>query len=314
MQKNVGPERPDDRSDDDRIDLSQGLPINGKKGKIVLNKSAIVTVALIVAICVVIGLIVSDYTHKKNSQPKITEQGHYTENGAYISDIAKPYAEDAAPTVAPLRPQSAGEGLLPVFYEANTEKKRIAVTISGKVNEDQMRLLMQTASETGARFTFFPTGEMLRSDPEMWITVYLMGHEIESAGWSGARYLAMNGEEEMAQEIDRAIEALRNCINAQYQLHFIRTNDLYDDEYLPLHAILKSRGVYGIARQSVQMSKSTSQDAIRSGAIINMQIGEQSAEDLCRIIEYIVSQGYEIVSMNTLFEYPPNVLSTPESE
>ena len=53
---------------------------------------------------------------------------------------------------------------------------------------------------------------------------------------------------------------------------------------------------------------------IHPGMIINMEIGSLSIDDLCRCIEHLGSLGYELVTMNELFEYPPNYLSSAGNE
>ena len=285
------------------------LPVHKKQGKVKLNPSALITVLLLIAIAVVAVLIVRDILHKRTAQPQIIEMNVPHSGGSAVSGAA-----DVETTPLPLRPESAGEGLLPVFYGANTEEKKLAVTLSGSINESQMGKLVAAASAVGGKLTFFPTGEALEKNVPMWAQVNLMGHEIETSGYSGKRFLEMDGISGIAADLDRACAALSDWINADYKLHFIRTGDLYDDEYLLLHRALSERGFYGVARQSLQLSKQVTDADIRPGMILNMEIGALSADDLCRYIEHLSSLGYSLVTMNELFEYPPNYVSSAGNE
>lgn len=188
------------------------------------------------------------------------------------------------------------------------------MTVSGSLSESQMGKLVSAAAQIGAKLTFFPTGESLEKNVPMWAQVNLMGHEIETSGYSGKRFLEMDGLSGIAGDLDRACAALSDWINADYRLHFIRTNDLYDDDYLLLHRALSERGFYGVARQSLQLSKQVTDEDIRPGMIINMEVGSLSVDDLCRYIEHLDGLGYSLVSMNELFEYPPNYLSSAGNE
>ena len=289
--------------------FENGLPLNKKQGKVKLNTSALITVLLLIAIAAVAFLIVRDILDKKTAQPQIIEM-----NVPHSGDAASSNSTEIQTTPAPLRPESAAEGLLPVFYGANTDEKKLAVTVSGLLTESQMGKLVSAAAQIDAKLTFFPTGESLVKNVPMWAQVNLMGHEIETAGYSGKRFLEMDGIGGINEDLGKACAALSDWINADYKLHFIRTNDLYDDEYLLLHKALGEKGFYGIARQSLQLSKQVTDEDIRPGMIINMEIGALGVDDLCRYIGHLSDLGYRLVSMNELFEYPPNYLSSAGNE
>lgn len=293
-----------------RREYPEGLPMRKKEGKVRLNVGVIVTGALIVAILVVVILIARDILQKRSATPQIREMD--VPHSVDTATDARGTAADATPL--PLRPESAGEGLLPVFYSANTTQNRLAVTVSGTLTESQMGKLISTAAQLEAKLTFFPTGEALEKNVPMWAQVNLMGHEIESAGYSGRRYLTMDGAAEIGEDLEKACAALRDWINADYRLHFLRTNDLYDDEYLLLHRAMSEKGFYGVARQAVQLSRQVTDEDIHAGMIVNMEIGTLSADDLCRYLEHLDSLGYTLVTMNELFEYPPNYVSSAGDE
>ena len=294
----------------DPQEYSQKLPLIERKKKVKLNAGAIVTVLLIVAILAVVILIASDIMDKKTAPPQIREM-EVPHSAATGND---PVRTQTSATPVPLRPESAGEGLLPVFYRANTQQRKLALTVSGTLTESQMGKLVTAASQVGAKLTFFPTGEEVEKNVPMWAQVNLMGHEIESAGYSGVRYLTLGEAEKIDAELEKACTALRDWIHADYQLHFLRTNDLYDDEYLLLHRTLDRKGFYGIARQALQMNRLVTDEDIVPGMIINMEIGSLNIDDLCRTVSHLDEMGYTLVTMNELFEYPPNYLSSAGDE
>ena len=307
--------RPQDDEVERQLHQLGALPAEKKRGKVRLNADAVITVVLIAAIIVAAVLIARDIIGKKDGAPVIRDMGNYYTAVPQGAESGGSYATDAQATPAPLRPVSAGEGLLPVFYRANTGERKIAVTVSGNLNEGQLIRLTDAAQQVGARLTFFPTGEGVEKNVDAWKMVNLLGHEIESSGYRGKRFLDMSSEEEMSAELDSAVQALRDWIYADYQPHFIRTNDMYDDEYLPLHRLLKQHGFYGIARQSVQLSRQVTDEEIQSGVIVNMEIGSLSVDDLCRYLIHLHNDlGFEIVSLNELFEYPPNYISNAGDE
>ena len=298
--------RANTQKQDDPRDFD-ALPLVKKKGRVKVNVGTLITLLLCLAIIVALVFIIKDIVRKRNMEPRIINGADYEK---YVESLPTP-----TPTPEPLRPTAETEGCLPVFNRANTDTNKIAVTIGGSLSESKLSDILDCAQEAGARLTFFPLGKDVENSREIWNRAVLMGHEIESAGYSGKRFLEMEDDKARAQEVDKAIGVLKDNIDQNYELHFLRTRDMYDYDYPALHRILASRKVLGIASQKLILDPVTLPEEVESGMVIYMEIGNNfGVNEICTRIRALSAMGFELVTMNELFEYGPNAPSTAESD
>ena len=274
------------------------LPMKHPSGRIRFNLGTLVLVA---AILVFLGLIVYYIVSERKQQPSFD-----------VTDVYGHPQIALTPTPVPdKRPKAEREGLLPVFYAANTDEKQVAITVQGFLGESDMNALLSATLESGARLTFFPTGKQLVSSRDFWSAAALIGHEIESKGYTGNRLSDMN-DADMEKELDDVETVLRSFIGEEYKLHFLRTDDLADDENDRLHAMLARKGYKGVARWAVYQP--TRLEQIQPGQIIGVNLSSYDVKQLTKMITVLSENDYEMVTLNELFDYEPNMISSGENE
>jgi len=275
------------RQDEDR----PVLPIVKQNTRVKLNGSFFVTIILIAAIAFLGVAIYRSMTGEQ--EPTITV-------------IEDPYGGVVSTTQAPsLRPVGE-EGRLPVFYQANTSEKKIALTVQNIKSDEDLEIILGQAGTYGAKLTFFVTGTELTAYSNMWADVILGGHELESRGFTGA-VLNTLSDEEMRTELDMFTLCLRSIVGEGYMPHFVRTDSLADDTDARVNAYLSSQGYYGFARW--RMINPSSNAEFENGQIIYINLADYGTENTGKLMSYLEQNGWAMVTMNSLFEYEDNFAS-----
>lgn len=277
---------------------------SGKKYKI--NYNRLITLLMIVVIIVLGIVMVRDWKRKKQ-QP---EPNFINAGGFEGYNILQAAVTTDAPKAVSLRPEPEKEGMLPVFYQANTEEKRVCVTVDGCGDVTKLNKLLELCETYGAKLTFFPTGEEITENPSFWAAATLGGHEIENHTDANRR-LATLDEDDRNAEIFLQTQKLRAVIGEEYKPHFLRTNNLEDDSDEELHRLLAENGYLGVARWAQMTPASFS--AIESGQILAYSANEAGVQALSTAMRVLSENGYEMVTMNRLFDYPENLESREDA-
>lgn len=268
------------------------LPINRPKKQ--KRSGGFMTLLLLAAIAVLCVAIFKSMTGDDTSDPMVIDQ--------YGGITAVTTAAPAANLV--LRPVSEGPDLLPVFYEAGTEEKKLAFTVQHITDKEDLETILGQAGTYGVKLTFFVTGTELNRYSELWSDAILGGHEIESMGFTGAK-LASLSDEELKVEIDMFTFAARSLIGEGYQPHFLRTDTLSDDTDVRLHRYLASQGYYGISRWKAFNPTAVSQ--LAPGAILAVDLTSYGTDATGKLMKALEENGFAAVTMNSLFEYGDNL-------
>lgn len=267
-----------------------------------INYNKLVTLLMVLAVVALGVYIVQDIRAKKAEPQLVYTPG--TPSAGY--NIVLPGSTKEPEKQVSLRPEAEKEGLLPIFYQANTEEKRVAITVDSLGDSENVNRILDVLTEYGAKATFFPTGDEIMAHANLWSAAVLGGHEIENHTNTNSR-LALLGEDAKAEEIAMQTAILRDVIGMEYDPHFLRTNNLEDDTDEVLHALLKENGYYGIARWA-QMTPAAF-DAIRPGQIISYVANDAGVQALSAAVRVLSENGYQMVTLNALFEYPENLVS-----
>lgn len=267
-----------------------------------INYNKLVTLLMVLAVVALGVYIVQDIRAKKAEPQLVYTPG--TPSAGY--NIVLPGSTKEPEKQVSLRPEAEKEGLLPIFYQANTEEKRVAITVDSLGDSENVNRILEVLTEYGAKATFFPTGDEIMAHANLWSAAVLGGHEIENHTNTNSR-LALLGEDAKAEEIAMQTAILRDVIGMEYDPHFLRTNNLEDDTDEVLHALLKENGYYGIARWA-QMTPAAF-DAIRPGQIISYVANDAGVQALSAAVRVLSENGYQMVTLNALFEYPENLVS-----
>ena len=279
-----------------------GYQNKSKKNK---NGSTLVTVILILAIVGVSVFIIKNAIDKRNQ----TAVNTIYSNGIVELVTAAPAiaVETPEPTQVPRTFETlAGEGengCVPILYRANTDEKRIAITIDGASKSSKVEELLGVCGTYGAHITFFTSGDELTKLASLWPQVILAGHEIESHTYSNSRLAAMT-DDEKAYQLDAHTSLLRSIVGEMYSPHFLRTDYLEDDDDASLSALLTERSFYAIVRWALDTP--TELEQIGSGMILRFDLGSTSIETLKNVIWILSENGYEMVTLNELFALGDN--------
>lgn len=275
------------------------LPMNKPPRKVRVNKGAAGTLVLVLAIAVLLVLIIRDMRGRNDPVPtQITDLYGGTVN--YTGSSSAPAVQRNK------RPESDDPELLPVFYSADTDNREVAITVQNFGSAGNIDTLLELCDAYGAHITFFPTGKELISYPNMWGAVIFGGHEIENHGYSGDSLSSM-GYEGRVDEIDEFTRLIRLYVGEEYKPHFLRTNDLSDDSNAAVHAILMERNYLGIARWSLMAPASI--DEILPGQIMCIDLSQYGAARLGNVMSVLAENGWQMKTLNEMFEYEPNLLS-----
>ena len=244
------------------------------------------------------------------------------ENEAEAPEVtAAPTPEvTAAPTPTPntvsmralSRPTATAPGFIPVFSKADTEEKIIAITVDDCFQADNLRQIVDKAIEVGGKLTIFPIGKNVLRKQQSEILKYAWenGFELENHTFTHNGLFACS-DSEMAEEVYKQQLSLSYILGVEYQCHFLRPRggDARGDQRMQKYA--EQMGYYGIAHWSVSGSADDAKLAkgLKPGAIYLFHTTNTDLDKLLRFIPWVVEQGYQLVTLNEMFDYPPNETS-----
>lgn len=232
-------------------------------------------------------------------------QDRSREPGFEVKDVyGNPYVSMTPTPEPPRRPEAERAGLLPVFYSANISEMQVALTVQGSASDAQMETLLEASMEYGAKLTFFIDAQQLSRQRSIWATALLMGHEIECRGFTEKRAASLS-----AEALDAELESFEALIHAglgeDYSVHFMRTDDLGDDEYETLHQHLASHGYKAIVRWALH--NPTHFEQVAPGQVICVDLKSWDVKQLTAVMRVLSENGYSQVTCNELFDYEPNM-------
>ena len=211
---------------------------------------------------------------------------------------------------------------LPVIHHADTTEKRIAITVDDCFQAGNLRTIVQTAIDNGAKLTIFPIGEVALREKQTEILKWAWDNGMELENHTFTHNGLYNASDELlAKEIYYQNLALSKILGVEYHAHFLRPKggDARNDERM--HAYARQMGYYGIAHWTISGSGSTPSKLASTLAPGNIYLfhttDKTDFEKLCGFIPYAVSQGYTLVTLNEMFGYPDNEtepLTTPIEE
>ena len=223
-----------------------------------------------------------------------------------------PTPEPSLPTPKPVDTSDAilpkqAEGYLPVFAAANTEKKQIAITVDDLWNADNVREILRVANENGAHLTFFPIGEAVKDHADLLREIHAGGHEIENHTWSHVNLYSLTAKE-MVTEVAKQNLLISQALGVDYHQHFLRPRGGNSDYDLRMHRMLQQMGFVGVSHWSVSGTPDmkTWSGSLKSGDVILFHATDADMKKLVKLIPALVDAGYELVTLNGLYNLPDN--------
>ena len=230
--------------------------------------------------------------------------------GAAMPDAAA--QPTATPTAAPTAEPEPFQ-YLPVFSQGSNTDKRIAITIDDCFQAENLRTLAKLVYSKGGKLTIFPIGENINNPnmPETLRDCVKAGFEIENHTWSHARIFRLP-EQEMAEEIWKQSQTLNQALGVNYQQHFFRLmgGDGMNDQRI--HNYLDQLGFKGIAWWSLSGSDAEYDEikaSLKPGMIYLFHTTDRDTGILKQFIPYVISEGYQLVTMNELLGFEENAIT-----
>ena len=214
-----------------------------------------------------------------------------------------------------VRPQPMGEGYLPVFTKANTEARQIAITLDECSGATITQTFVEAALTYGARLTLFPTGENVMKkgmDALLRTCVNQLGFEIENRCYSTTARLYQLNNTMMATEIWKQSIAVSYVLGVKYEPHFLRLYGGDGENDLRTHTYLKQEGYLGIAGWTIngaRMDEAYIGNNLAPGNIYYFKTTEDDLRMMRLLMQEASEQGYQMVTLNTLFGYEPNAMT-----
>ncbi|MDO4866172.1 MAG: polysaccharide deacetylase family protein [Clostridia bacterium] len=249
----------------------------------------------------------------QSQQPQASEQAEApTAAPTAVPTAAPTPTPSPTPTPTP-EPTQAPEpfSYLPVILKADTEAKKIAVTVDDCYQMDNLKTIIKLANDNGARLTLFPVGEnVVRSGMSDILkrAVFDLNFEIENHTWSHARIFRLP-QAEMAAEIWKQNAAVSRALGVNYQEHFLRLMGGDGDTDQRIHNYLSQMNYLAIAKWSISGSDSDMahiKSGLGPGQIYLFHTTDPDTKKLKEFIPYAVSKGYMLVTMNELFGLSEN--------
>ena len=211
-----------------------------------------------------------------------------------------------------VRPRPTEDGFLPVFEKANTDEKKIAITLDECSGAAITTEFAKVAYKYGAKLTLFPSGEnVMRKGmgDVLKSCLYTMGYEIENRCYSTTARLYTMNDAMMAAEIWKQEIALSYVLGVRYHPHFLRLYGGDGENDARTHAYLAQMGYLGVAHWTFNGGTMAEGKIGGNLAPGNVYYFKTTREDL-RMMELLMDeaqgQGYEMVTMNALFGFEEN--------
>lgn len=250
----------------------------------------------------------SDHT----PEPTAPAQATPTPSPVPVQEAAPEADANANRLIPPVR---KGDYYLPVFDRAlrtPDDKMMIAVTIDDCNNADVMSLIMDVAKRYDCRFTLFPTGEALMTEgmtAGFRTCVNKLGFQLENHSFGHKAEYRLTSSE-LAIQLWKQTIAASYAIGRDYQQSFYRPynkNSAYDQR---THFYASKLGYKGIASYTHSYKEFKTIDAIvdsiENGNIYQFDMSEESVALFELFVAEASRKGYELVTMNELFDLPEN--------
>ncbi len=282
-------------------------------------------IALIAAAVVLLAIVIlliwhpwsrsaADVTAQPSATPlampivKNTSEAHPTlaptqEVSASASSLTVPPTIDLTNAVLP----KIAKGYLPVFSGISTEKKQIAITVDDLWQDENVLAILDVCAQTGAKLTFFPIGEAVADNPDLIRKIYEGGHEIENHTYHHVNLYSLTAEE-MCDELIQQNKLVNEALGLDYRMHFLRPRGGNSDYDKRMHNMLSQMGYVGVSHWSLSGTPDmkTWTSKLGPGDVMLFHATDADAKKLVKLIPKLVEMGYELVTLNELYNLPAN--------
>ena len=180
-------------------------------------------------------------------------------------------------------------------------KKLVALTFDDGPSAVTTGRLLDILKEKGVRVTFFVLGIMVEKWPEVVQRAIAEGHEVESHTMGHKKFTRMN-QGAVEWEIGRAREVIE-AVTGQTVKYLRTPYGIVTDSSKVMPIILWSVDPQDWKDKDAQVVRERVVGAVHDGAIVLMHdIYGTTVDAVAGIIDDLLAQGYEMVTVNELFE------------
>lgn len=201
-----------------------------------------------------------------------------------------------------------------IFSRGDGSKPFVALTIDDDQDGAMVQQALDIARQKGVRFTFFPVGNSLEKNAQLWQRAVSEGHEIGNHTFNHINLQTLSDAEIMS-EIQSAQDALDRALGYHYQTRLLRLpygRGGYQGGDPRIISIAQRMG-YSIVMWSVDASKQSSSDA-SNGDIVILHAQPADINSLGATIDVLKGRGLTPTTVSGLFAYSPQVMQTPKQE
>ncbi len=194
-----------------------------------------------------------------------------------------------------------------VIRNGNASSKIIAFACNVDWGSEILPSMFQIFNDNNIKITFFVTGNWAEKNPHLLREMYLRGHEIGNHGY-GHKLCSKIEKEEIREEIKNTEEVVKNLTGSDTTLFAPPSGD-YDERTV---SICEEMGYKIIlwSIDTIDWKPDSTADKIKNrvmekplnGAIVLMHPKSETVKALPEIINFIRSQGVEIVPVGRLIE------------
>ncbi len=237
---------------------------------------------------------------------------HFDANTLTTNHPAFSYAAELSEAQAFFKNHLDGSANGPVIRELNPNAKMIALTFDDGPYPKIEKKLLELFEQYGGRATFFFLGQRVEEwYPETPAMIYEAGHEIASHTYSHEVNFATAGAEKIWSEINRTNLAIAEAVGyapdyvrfpggsfgkRSIKVPMIKVN--WNMDSIDYAEKKKEDGADIIFNRLKKSSK------LGDGSIVLLHsLYQNSYDGVAMFVEYLVEQGYELVTLSELFYY-----------
>ncbi len=194
-----------------------------------------------------------------------------------------------------------------VIRNGDVEKNKIALACNVDWGSEILPSMFKIFNENSTKITFFVTGNWAEKNPHLLREMYLRGHEIGNHGY-GHKLSSQIDSETVINEIRSTEEVVRNLTGVDTILFAPPSGD-YNEETVKICDELGYKLILWSV-DTIDWKADSTADKIKkrviekplNGAIVLMHPKPETVKALPEIINFINSQGVEIVPVGKLIE------------
>jgi len=204
-----------------------------------------------------------------------------------------------------------------IYYQAEgMQEKKIAITVDDCIYASGLNSILDMAQEYGMSITFFPNGQNMRDNPEVFQRMVAEGHEIANH-CQNHRNLLRKTDEVIARQLHQMEITTQEVLGFPYKITMMRPpfgNGAYRTSPSYIAEQIGKAGYEYIIMWSIDSTREkTVLSRVEPGSILLFHSDKQDVACLREVLPLLVEQGYEFVTVSELLGIP-GCAPVPEEE